>query len=547
MVYQQRFLGRWITRSTQVRLARIPLYLCLILFLSAPFAIAQSSFSYVNAYDFATPTAWSYFVSTKGCPTPDCSYLPLQGSGTGQVNSSDYYVAQAIYMQNLADGEVVTWKFTTPTGSVQPFLTVTYNLASDCFVVMPGGYEYCGDHDALGLVVAGPVNSCTQTYTLMEVGPWSISSYDGNTLLYSNSFQISRNPNGMLGITSPTDNQLFQLLQGNYNATGNVTFSAGTNTGKPISWTSNLHYQSSGGYPMPATDPTPLTFQGTTYAYSGYQAIGGQVKTTAQITALDGSTVTDCVTSYVEGPATGIPNTTITARLDQLYPASASYAQYLNDGTETPNLFTGVAEHESSYQQFQTPAEANPNSDLFGLYANFGIPAKWPKENLKTNTIPRGEFIGLLQVMTTDPDAWDWTANTQDGINLFSGGSSTDKVQTSVRFEGYIINGYTNGKTKISLPAHINGNGSYLSSLTGVERENNALVLYSGNLSCKSGDYGCVVISLYYIPQCPSPGVQTTNKQGNLVCQGGTWQWVTNNANQSGGIGYVSQVRSGLN
>lgn len=521
--------------STQVRFERVLLYLGLLLIACATLATAQATFQYDAAYDFATSTAWTTFQNNLSgyCFSPTCSYLPAPGSGTGQVNSSDWYVGQAIWMRNLADGEVVSWKFTTPTGSLQTFATVTYYQASDCFVVSDFS-EYCGTHDYLGLVVVGSINSCSQTFSLVETGNWSVSTYDGNTLLYTNQFQVSRNPAGMVGITAPTDNELFQLLQGNYNATDNITFSGGTNTGTPINWTVNIHYQSSGGYPNPATDPSPLTFQGTTYNYSGYQAMGGQVTAMAQITAVDGSTVGDCVKSYVEGPETGIPNSTITARLDQLYPASPSYTKYLNDGTATPNLFTGVAMHESSYRQFAAPPS---DPDLFDLDANFSIAAKWP---LESPTNPSGQYIGLVQVPTTDPNAWDWTANTQSGVNIFSGGSS-DKVQGAVTYEGDIINGYKSKTT--TLPAHINGDGSYLRNLTGLERENNALVLYSGN-GCSS--LSCTVNSLYYIPQCPSPGVQVTNKQGNSVCQGGTWQWVENSANQANGIAYVSAVRGSL-
>ena len=453
-------------------------------------------------------------------------------------------------MSNLADGQVVSWKFTIPNQSVQTILTATYNQASDCFV-LSNLTEYCSTQDHLDLTVAASVNSCTQPYSPAETGPWAISTYDGNTLLYSNSFQVSRNPSGILGVTSPTDNQLFQLSQGNFNATDTVQFSAGTNTGQPIGWTVNLHYQSSGGFPNPATDPAPLTFQGTSYSYSGYQAVGGQVKATAQTTAPDGSTVQDCVTFYVEGLETGIPDTAITARLDQLYPASSSYLQYLNDGTATPNLMTGVASKESSYQQFRTPEESfiPPEPDLFNLYANFQIPAKWPVEN-PTAYCPdgrnaRGCYIGLMQVgPTTDSDAWDWTSNTQDGVNLFSGGGSSDKVQTAVRFEGYIINGYTSSKPKVSLPAHVNGDGSNLRTLTGRERENNALVLYGGAVSNCNGALACTVNELYYAPQCPLPGVQATDKHGNLLCQGGTWQWVVNGANQPGGVGYADDVWS---
>lgn len=518
--------------------AGVSLWLGIVLFLAVSSARAQSSFSYAAAYDFLTENAEINFHNSGVCSSPNCVYLPAPGAGTGQVSSSDWMVGQGIWMRNLANGEQVSWAFTTPAGYAQTFITATYDSSSDCFVIS-GGTEYCGTHDNLGLAAYALINSCNQTFSLSETGQWAVSTYDNGALLYTNQFQISRNPSSLLAITSPSENQLYQLQQGNYNATGNVTFSAGTNTRQTISWTAKLHYQSYGGYPNPATDPTPLTFQGASYTYSGYQAIGGQILTTAQITDSDGSTVSDCTTFYVEGPESGIPNATITARLDQLYPASSSYLQYLNDGTATPNLFTGVAMKESTYRQFDAPPN---NPDLFALNADFSIAAKWP---LESPTNPSGQYIGLLQVATTDPDAWDWTSNTQDGVNLFSG-SSGNKVQTVVTDEGYIIHGYTNSKSKISLPAHINGDGSYLRTLAGLERENNALILYGGWLVPPCGSspsLTCTVNSLYYLPQCPSPGIQVTNKQGNLVCQGGTWQWVTNGANQSGGIGYVTSIR----
>lgn len=537
------FICNRATRSSHIqrRLTALAI-VAAVYIITVPLAVAQSSFTYAGAFDFTTQIAWTSFINSGTCFSPTCFYLPVAGSGTGQVSSSDSYVGQDIYMQNLADGEAVIWSFSTPQGSQQTILTVTYNQASDCFNVTPSGVSYCGYHDNLGLTAIGDVNSCIQKYSELEIGAWSLNTYDGNTLLYSNPFQVSRNPNSAVGITAPTDNQLVQLSQGNYNASGNLTFSAGTSTGNSINWNVTLHYQSSGGFPQPATDPPPLTFQGTAYTYSGYQGIGGQVNASAQTTASDGSTVKDCTMFFVEGPESGIPNATITARIDQLYPASASYGKYLNDGTARANLFTGVAMKESTYQQFVTPPS---NSDLFGVYAEFGIAAKWPYENHANSYTPAGAYIGLLQVPTTDPNAWDWTSNTQTGINVFSGGNS-DKVQAAVTYEGYLINGYTNSKTKVSIPAHINGDGSYLRILHGNERENNALVLYAGDVSNCNGSTTCTVGDLYFVPQCPAPGVQVTNKQGNLVCQGGTWQWITNSANQPNGIAYVDYVASHL-
>ena len=154
------------------------------------------------------------------------------------------------------------------------------------------------------------------------LGTWYIDSYDNGAPLYENVFTMSRNPSSVLGITSPTDNQLFQLTNGNYNASGPVQFSAG-GIGSTPSWSVQLHYLSSGKYGGP--DPSPLTFTGLNYSYPGYQSIGGQVVATASTTASDGSSVQDCVTFYVEGPESGIPDATITSQLDSLYQSSTSY------------------------------------------------------------------------------------------------------------------------------------------------------------------------------------------------------------------------------
>src|SRR5205807_1605073 len=108
-----------------------------------------------------------------------------------------------------------------------------------------------------------------------------------------------------------------------------------------------LDYQTSGHYPNPATDPTPLTFstQSGVTQNETYQSIGGQVKVTAQATASIG-TVQDCVTFYVDGLQGGIPRGNVTNQLDSLYQGAALYP---TDGTATSNLMTGVAMKESTY------------------------------------------------------------------------------------------------------------------------------------------------------------------------------------------------------
>ncbi len=345
---------------------------------------------------------------------------------------------------------------------------------------------------------------------------------------------MSHNPSGPLGITSPTANQLIQLLNGNYNATGNVPFSAGTNTTNSISWSATLQYATSSGSGT-ISDNRPFNTSSGQEHDETYQKECGQVKVTAQTSASDGGTVQDCVTFYVEGAESGIPNATITSDLDNSYQTSKSYP---NDGTATLNLMTGVAMKESSYRQFVTPAEGN--SDLFNLYAKTGIEAKWPDENVATSQVPRGAYLGLMQVQTatnqaTDPNAWDWTTNAGDAVNLFSGATSPNKITIAAGYENDIINGVKSPK----IPGHVG-----LVSLTGFQLENMALVLYAGDVPSNES-LATVLTQQYYMPQCPAPGVQGTNKQGNLTCSTG-WQWIVNTVNQSAGVNYVSNGSTGV-
>jgi hypothetical protein len=84
-------------------------------------------------------------------------------------------------------------------------------------------------------------------------------------------------------------------------------------------------------------------------------------------------------------------------------------------------------------------------------------------------------------------------------VNIFSGGGSDDKVHFAVNFESYLRSGLR------GVPGRINADKTILPYLTATERENNALVFYSGNVS-RCGSRSCTANSLYYIPVCPSPG-----------------------------------------
>jgi hypothetical protein len=331
---------------------------------------------------------------------------------------------------------------------------------------------------------------------------------------------------------------LFDLDQNNFTEADNVPYNAGTNTGNRISWAATLNYETSGGHGITFIDlPGFGTNSGEEHDQT-YQSEGGQVNVTASTTASDGSTVQDCLTYYIDGPQGGITNGNITTQVEtsnQSYPSSNSYP---SDGTGTQGLMAQVAVKESFYAQFQTPALCNGHPDLWSLDATYSILAKWPDENGATSTVPQGEFIGLMQVGDpfTDADAWDWTVNAQDGVNKFSGGSKRvdDFVQDAVRFEGYIRNGYSS--RGVTVPAHKNADGSYISALDAVGKESNALVLYAGDLKKCSGDVVCTTNSLYWFPECSG----TVTMKSNTATCSTSWQWAPNTSNQLSGLLYVS-------
>lgn len=475
------------------------LFLIVSFVLAAP-AITSADVWWYAAYDFATTTAYSNFFSHPGqCNSPTCSLLPTPNGATAQVNSSDVGVAQEILIFGVPDGDVVSWEVTKPDNSTVFLYSLSYDQATDCFTGSDG-HPYCGGNDNLDFVtIANTSCSCTTLGTGAKIGSWSLTTYENGVALYTNPFTISHSPNGFLGVTSPTDNQLFQLVNGNYNATGSINFSAGTSTGNPVSWTANLHYQSSGGHPNPATDPTPLTFSGTSYNYAGYQSIGGQVQVTAQTAASDGSTVQDCVTFYVEGVQSTSPLDP-TNQLLTLYSTGA-----------TPRLMTGLAEVESGYNQFLYPGQGNPvQPNLFN-----GIQGLWPRESWDG-----GSHIGLLMVPTTDALAWDWLQNTSHGVNSTADGFAGQKLPTATNIMNWLITGKSATKQNQlpgDVPAHVN-----LAALSNPssQLENMALV-----------DYGPSAASLYwaeqyYIPVCPSGNITNSTKGWN--CNNSTWYWAVN-------------------
>lgn len=290
-------------------------------------------------------------------------------------------------------------------------------------------------------------------------------------------FTHSNIPDGLLtiisgfAITKPEENMQFPLTESFYTATSPITFEAGLiATGATVQWTAQLKYATSTGRGSFqdlrnfTTDSTNTTHDET------YVGIGGKVTVNAKETGSNQSA--QPITIYIVGKA--IPDADITARLDSLY------------GGATPNLMTGIAARESTYLQFVKRAHL------------FGVSALWP-----TESYDGGSHIGLMQMPTTEADAWNWTANTQDAVNFFV----TAKLPIAIRLTNRII---------ASHPG--------LRQLTAVELEHMAVCLYGDGASSN-------LSKQYYVPYRPASG---------------GWDWGVNNDGNTKGYEYVLYVFSYL-
>jgi hypothetical protein len=209
--------------------------------------------------------------------------------------------------------------------------------------------------------------------------------------------------------------------------------------------------------------------------------MGGQGNVHATCSASTGSTITTIITGAP------ISQSDIIDRLNSLYGA----------GQPTPMLMTCIARHESSLQQFVQ-------------MTLFGVGALWPNESHLSDGSPDGSHIGLMQMPNTMQDAFDWTINTQDGVNLFF-----EKLKIAAQMENQIQKAHPK-----------------LRNLTAYEMENMALELYGDSPGGRNPT------KQYYIPTCVGGS--------GTACTGGTWNWIVNSGHP-GGVAYVTAIRRSCN
>ncbi len=238
--------------------------------------------------------------------------------------------------------------------------------------------------------------------------------------------------------------------------------------GTKVDWSLILDYKTSHGYGNYHLQLPSFETQAGTSTSQQFLAKGGRVTIQASSVVGSQTVMADPVVITVTGAQ--IPDDWITTRLVGLYASGA-----------TPRLMTGIAEVESTYQQFEVRT----------LYKYNGY---WPTESHQDG----GSHIGLMMVDTSLAlkNAWSWRENTAEGVSEFV----NDKLAAAGRVINKIIKSHPG-----------------LRKLSGAELENVALVFY--------GPYGAK--GPYYAPAPTGSG----------------WVWVKNPANPNG-VAYADSVRS---
>jgi hypothetical protein len=320
--------------------------------------------------------------------------------------------------------------------------------------------------------------------------PADAPALTGGPLVAQTPAQIVSPCSAGFSIVKPDNNSSFPLSSNNTTATDSISFQSNGKTKSTTSWNVQVSYAASTGKGASRATKN-FSSSNNSSVSEQFQSMGGQGDVLATCQATSGTNQTANITITITGAP--ISQSDIINRLDSLY----------GPGQPTPDLMTRISRHESSLQQF-VPMEL------------FGVSALWPNESHivgpNGHAIPDGSHIGLMQVPNTMQDAFDWTINTQDGVNLF--------------FQKLALASSNEIRIQATHPG--------LPDLTPFQMENMALELY--------GDHpgGRNPTLQYYAPICVGGS--------GTGCTGGAWEWnpVPNCANP-GGVAYVAIIRNTQN
>lgn len=186
--------------------------------------------------------------------------------------------------------------------------------------------------------------------------------------------------------------------------------SASPNQSATVNWQLKYEYNTSTprqGWTDYRTESSQIG-QEISNSYSG----SGGLLTISAVAVFDGNRVEKKRTIHV--PGSTIDAADITSRLLQLYSDCTCQGKYRE------RLMTGIAKWESgTYQQFKN-------------FTLFGRPDLWPLED----GLYHGSHIGLMMVTPAMERAFDWHANTEDGVDYFC----SDRMYYANNFQTIVKN-----------------------------------------------------------------------------------------------------------
>ena len=263
---------------------------------------------------------------------------------------------------------------------------------------------------------SGNTLTASSTPSASEGADWVKAIYQSNTTDAAHDCDLTVFD---MTIVQPSDGDEFELSEGNYTKTPNITFKGQVypeDADGTINWTLDLSWDPSAQRSGFTSQRTPTSSSGVAHT-EVYEAEGGELEVKAYATVYDATSSEKTITVYVIGDKSGIPNATICTRVKNLYDPDSELSQSekdkLADLNWTDGICFGIIVNESSTMQFYNGAVYNYPDTVRMPYVSDD------NENSTYGDDNDGSHVGLMQVVTTKERAWNWLTNTEYGVALY--------------------------------------------------------------------------------------------------------------------------------
>lgn len=165
---------------------------------------------------------------------------------------------------------------------------------------------------------SGNTLTASSTPSASEGTDWVRATYQGNITDADHDCDLTVFD---MTIVQPSDGDEFELSEGNYTKTPNITFKGQVypeDADGTINWTLDLSWDPSAQRSGFTSQRTPTSSSGVAHT-EVYEAEGGELEVKAYATVYDATSSEKTITVYVIGDKSGIPNATICTRVKNLY------------------------------------------------------------------------------------------------------------------------------------------------------------------------------------------------------------------------------------